>query len=381
MHSPIEKLTAVRTALKAAFVERDEVIDGVLTAIIANEHILLLGPPGTAKSAMVNALAGAIDGGRCFTRLLTKFSTPEELFGPVSLAALKADRFRRQTDGYLPDAHIGFVDECFKGSSSILNTLLTLMQERKFDNDGQRQDCPLLTLVGASNELPDGQELDAFFDRFLVKFWIGYVTNRDRLKTLLASPNGEPNITEKLTVDDIRELRSRAQRMTVPDAVIELIINIKSSLEHKGLIASDRTWRKLVRLAQARAVLDGADCDFDEVDSEHLEVLADSLWREPSQRALVVAEVGKYANPIVAEAQQLLDAVRENFAKFPSKITDDNMAVAARINREVKQIAARGAELMANAPAHKAGRLREAMGEIQKLHGAMIKSVQVVSGT
>jgi len=126
VHSQLQQL---RSDLSARFPERREVIDGALCAVLAGEHILLLGPPGTAKSALVRAIAQAF-GGRYFERLLTKFSTPEELFGPVSLKALEQDRYVRVVTGKLPEAEFVFVDEVFKSSSAILNSLLTAMNER-----------------------------------------------------------------------------------------------------------------------------------------------------------------------------------------------------------------------------------------------------------
>src|SRR3954471_7668808 len=148
MHHRLQQL---RSDLAAHFPERKQVIDGALCAILAGEHVLLLGPPGTAKSALARAVAQAFSG-VYFERLLTKFSTPEELFGAVSLKALEQDRFSRVIAGKLPEANFAFVDEIFKANSAILNSLLTLINERVFHNDGTPILCPLVTLFGASNE-------------------------------------------------------------------------------------------------------------------------------------------------------------------------------------------------------------------------------------
>src|SRR5689334_13999586 len=125
----LQALQQLRSTLTSTFPERESVVDGALAAVLAGEHVLLLGPPGTAKSALVRALAQAF-GGRYFERLVTKFSTPEELFGPISLKALEQDQFTRVTTDKLPEADFAFVDEIFKANSAILNSLLTLLNER-----------------------------------------------------------------------------------------------------------------------------------------------------------------------------------------------------------------------------------------------------------
>src|SRR3954463_808475 len=166
-----EKFLAARQELAAALIERDDEIDLVLTGLIAQEHVLLVGQPGTAKSLLLDAVLGWMHGLK-FTVLLTKFSTPEEVFGPISVAGLKEDRYRRITTGKLPEADGAFGDEIFKASSAILNTLLRILNERVYDNgDGVLAPVPLKVFVGASNEWPHaqegGQELQALFDRFL----------------------------------------------------------------------------------------------------------------------------------------------------------------------------------------------------------------------
>ncbi|OFX19226.1 MAG: hypothetical protein A2V77_05285 [Anaeromyxobacter sp. RBG_16_69_14] len=162
MGTPIQQLQQLRQNLAAQFPERRELIEGTLYALLCSDHILLLGPPGTGKSSLARAVAQTF-GARYFERLLTKFSTPEEIFGPVSLKALENDRYTRIITDKLPEAEICVIDETFKANSAILNTLLTVMNERLFHNDGQPTPCPLVTLFGASNELPEGRELEALF--------------------------------------------------------------------------------------------------------------------------------------------------------------------------------------------------------------------------
>src|SRR5512139_1004970 len=144
--NPRDRLRRLREELTQTFLERAEVIDGALAALLAGQHVLLIGPPGTAKSMLADELCRRLSGAGYFQWLLTKFSTPEELFGAVSLSALERDEYRRVTTAKLPEAHIAFLDEVFKASSSILNAILTLLNERRFHNGREVQSVPLITV-------------------------------------------------------------------------------------------------------------------------------------------------------------------------------------------------------------------------------------------
>ena len=150
-----EKLKKIREELKQMFLERAELIDGALAALLSSHHLLIIGPPGTAKSMLADELCRRIEGASYFQWLLTRFTTPEEIFGAVSLKALEQDDYRRVTSHKLPEAQIAFLDEIFKSNSSILNAILTLINERLFHDGKAITRVPLLTLFGASNELPE----------------------------------------------------------------------------------------------------------------------------------------------------------------------------------------------------------------------------------
>ncbi len=299
---------ALETELNARFPERKDVIRGSLSAMLAGEHVLMLGPPGTAKSALVRAIASAF-GGSYFERLMTKFSTPEELFGPFSLKGLENDRFSRVVAGKLPEAEFAFVDEVFKSNSAILNSLLTLMNERLFHNDGAPTKCPLISLFGASNELPEGKELEALFDRFMVRFDVNYILRPSNLKSMLLAD--EPVSSVRLTVSDLRAEQDRVKQVVVTDATVDALITIAETMRAEGLAVSDRRLKKALRLVQAAAYMDGQT----ETSVEDLVVLVDCLWREPKDRSKVARIIGRIADPASVQVQEVLDAARETAAK------------------------------------------------------------------
>ncbi|RZK44881.1 MAG: AAA family ATPase, partial [Hymenobacter sp.] len=170
----IEKLNAVARHLKATFVGKDDVIDLLIICLVGRENLFLLGPPGTAKSALVRALAQRLQG-QTFEYLLTRFTEPGELFGPFDIRRLREGDLVTNTAGMLPEAHLIFLDELLNANSAILNSLLTVLNERVFRRGRDSRPLPALLLVGASNQLPADEALQALFDRFLVRVHCGYV--------------------------------------------------------------------------------------------------------------------------------------------------------------------------------------------------------------
>src|SRR3954468_4161555 len=162
------RFDAIRRELEQKFLAKEEIIRLMLVAAVAGEHMVLIGPPGTAKSALIRGFSRLIDA-RYFEYLLTRFSEPNELFGPVDIQAFRTGSYRRVVTGMLPEAEIVFLDEAFKANSAILNSLLTLLNERRFNNGSTVVKVPLVSLFAASNEVPSSDNLDAIFDRFLLR--------------------------------------------------------------------------------------------------------------------------------------------------------------------------------------------------------------------
>jgi MoxR-like ATPase len=373
-------LEAVRCELKTRFLERSDIVDGLLAALLCREHVLLLGPPGTAKSALAAALTQAIVPATHFSWLLTKFSTPEEIFGPVSLAALQQDRVARITTGKLPEAHIGFLDEIFKANSAILNSLLSTINERIFHNDGKAIACPLLTMVGASNELPEGEELEALFDRFLVRFWVPYIQNMSAVRSLLTS--APPVAQSVISLDDLAICQAEAERVIVPDPVIDAVLAIKHRTEEQGFRASDRRWKQAIGLLKARAYLEGEDVAAE----DHLDVLADVLWREPKDRPALAAIIGKIGNPLNVRATEIQDAAAEAVRALgngdPKNATAraDWLKEASLVESRLSDMNTELDELIRQNPKRNLSRVKEATRAVQSLKTELTRTVAHVYG-
>lgn len=335
----IARVRSLQAALNSAFVEREAEIQALLVALLAREHCLLLGPPGTAKSALTAAFSSAISPtGRYFERLVTKFSVPEELFGPFSLAGLEADRYERKIDGYLPAADVAFLDEVFKANSAILNSLLTLLNERAFDNGTTRVSCPLTICVGASNELPnnsEGDALDALYDRFVLRRWVEPVKSREGRRTLLQM-RGAPKVAVKLTAAEIASAQATAAHVTMTEAAEEALLDLQDALAREcGIAMSDRRLRKSVKVLQAYAALQGRS----EVQPEDLEILADSLWNKPEERAPIMGQIMLVSNPAKAEAAKVFDAAIEAFqAVNLQSVTLNNIRPVSALLQQLREM-------------------------------------------
>lgn len=303
-------ITQLQAYLNSIFPERKEVIEGVLVTLLAGENGLLIGPPGTAKSALIRVLCGAVENAHYFERLLTKFSTPEELFGPISLSALKQDRFERNVAGKLPEAEIAFVDEVFKANSAILNSMLTVMNERKFHNDGKILKVPLISLWGASNELPEGKELDALFDRFMMRFEVKPLITAANMKKMILAP--EPTAQTFLSAFSLREEMAKASKVEVSPETIDALVDLREVLAAQhSIFISDRRLKKSVGLLKAVAHLGGAQ----ETSPEDLDVLKNCFWREPAEINKIAKEIGKFSDPVQIKVMEILAAAREEYKR------------------------------------------------------------------
>jgi MoxR-like ATPase len=364
------KFADARHAMSAALVERGDEIDLVLTALVCREHPLLVGPPGCAKSMLLDSLMSWM-GGRRFTALLTKYTVPEELFGPVSLSGLKEDRFVRVTSGRLPEADGCFLDEVFKASSAILNTLLRILNERTFDaGDGVAKPVPLRICVAASNEFPNegegGRELNALWDRFLLRKVVRPVATAAGRDRLLWSDIRPPEFAGHVTPDELDEAHDEATSLPWSPDGKEALEAVLRELAREGIRPGDRRQRKSVMAARSYAWLCGAD----EVRPEHLEILQHCLWDDPGEQPLKCAQViAKVANPPGMRVSGLLMECEEVLAGVEPR----DLAKAATATAKLSEIDRKLSALGKDARAEKArAHVKE---QIRRLKLASIEAV------
>ncbi len=258
-----DRLRALAGNLERQFLGKDEIIRLLLIAVVAGEHCVLLGPPGTAKSALIRSLSELMQA-RYFEYLLTRFTEPNEIFGPVDIAAFREGQYRRNTTGMLPEAEVVFLDEVFKSNSAILNALLTLLNERKYTSGGQVLKCPLISVFAASNEVPGDETLNAIFDRFLLRvrsdnldaYHFSDLLQRGIQQEIRQMTGQRPQPV--LAAKELAELgRTFGQRMNFTDAFLSAYKGLVFQIRAEGISLSDRRVVKMLKLFAASAFIDG----------------------------------------------------------------------------------------------------------------------------
>jgi MoxR-like ATPase len=375
---PARALRAVIREASRGLVDREVLVDVIVLAAVAGEHVLVVGPPGTAKSEAARRVARAL-GGSYFEYLLGRFTEPSELFGAVDLAKLREGLVETDTTGMLPEAEIAFLDEVFQGSTAILNTLLGVLNDRVFMRGHTRKRCPLRLCVAATNALPGDASLAAFADRFLVRVFVEAVSDA-MLEELLSAGwrlTRQPEQQEALaSIAILDELAARARAVDL-DAVVPRLAEAVRRLRAGGVRLSDRRVVRAQRLVAAAAALDGRACAstadlwplvyviptpdeqaaardllaqvLETGDSALLQAAADEAARGPVIRARRLAEAADdlLASPPPAEAREawrlraeaLLREVDAGFAE-----ADRPAALAERRQRIVAALGAPGGE-------------------------------------
>jgi len=273
VQNTIKRLNSVKRTLKGLFIGRDQAVDLLVLATVCKEHLLLLGPPGTAKTAIINCYTNLIDAQE-FTYLLTRFTEPSELFGPLDVAAFQQGTYHICTQGMLPEAQIVFLDEVFQGSSAILNSLLTILNERKFYNGSQRQAVPLICLIGASNSVPDDPSLHAFADRFVLRLEVnkvedsqidellqqGWELERERIESekLATANQAVSKVLPSVKLQDILELHGKLMEVNISN-IQPTYGQLVREMRAEGIDFSDRRVVKGLKLIAGATLLRGAE--------------------------------------------------------------------------------------------------------------------------
>ena len=330
---------AVRDALTDAgrgLVDREAMVELVALCAVAGEHLLVIGPPGTAKSEAVRRTARALGGG-CFEYLLGRFTEPSEIFGPVDLRKLREGLVETETAGMLPEAEVAFLDEVFLGSTAILNTLLGLLNERVFRRGHTRMQCPLRVCVGASNALPEDEALAAFADRFLARTFVEPVPD-PRLEDLLAGGASLWRSEEARTASlEALDVLSQAAREADLGPARPHLAHALRTLRAAGIGLSDRRMVKVQRLVSAAAALAGRRTPsvadlwplIYAVPTKEAQALARDVLRDllahSENPALAAAALEASAGPL-ARAQRLVQAGREVLAGRPADADTEALA-------------------------------------------------------
>lgn len=288
--------------------EKETEISLSLLAALAGESIILLGPPGVAKSMVARQLKTAFREAQSFEYLMSRFSTPDEIFGPVSIQKLKtSDTYERAVEGYLPTADVVFLDEIWKAGPAIQNTLLTVINEKIFRNGNREMHLPLKLLVAASNELPaKGEGLEALWDRFVIRIESRPIKLEKNFRAMLLESHadfsgstgilGHADFADnadfsdlKITAEEYAEWAEKICKIGVKEEVLDAIsairkslraVNVDEAAERRNIYVSDRRWKNIVRLLRTSAFMQ----DREEVDICDLLPIYHCLWQEPEER-------------------------------------------------------------------------------------------------
>lgn len=318
LQSAQAKMQQIFVEMNNLFVERDELVKIMLLAITTGTNLLMLGPPGTAKSAITYELCERVENANYFQWMLNKTSDPSEVFGPFSVKAMENDKFLRITTGKLPEAHIAFMDEVFKSNAPTLNALLTIMNEHIFYNDGKPQPVPLISMFGASNEPPEDETLDAMYDRFIFRMNVQYVhdaANKKRMHSnYVDNRAGLLGLVNKttITLTELQTLQQATLSVKVPKDIINKFIRLINDLERQAIHISDRRQNECFKIMQGSAVLAGRNV----VGLDDFKSLIYVLWEKEEHIPIIESAILKMVNPYDDRFKEL----KENFNQVKTDI-------------------------------------------------------------
>ncbi len=319
----IERFKLLLQEMNRGIYEKETEISLSLLAALAGESIILLGPPGVAKSMVARQLKTAFRDAQSFEYLMSRFSTPDEIFGPVSIQKLKtSDTYERAVEGYLPTADVVFLDEIWKAGPAIQNTLLTVINEKIFRNGNREMHLPLKLLVAASNELPaKGEGLEALWDRFVIRIESRPIKLEKNFRAMLLEVKSEErrvNNSNAITAEEYAEWTERIDKIGVKIEVLDAIsairkslraVNVDEAAERRNIYVSDRRWKNIVRLLRTSAFMQ----DREEVDICDLLPIYHCLWQEPEERdAIRCIVIRALFSPFAEKLVEMKNALAED---------------------------------------------------------------------
>ena len=324
----LERFKLLLQEMNRGIYEKNTEISLSLLAALAGESVILLGPPGVAKSMVARQLKTAFRDAQSFEYLMSRFSTPDEIFGPVSIQKLKtSDTYERAVEGYLPTADVVFLDEIWKAGPAIQNTLLTVINEKIFRNGNREMHLPLKLLVAASNELPaKGEGLEALWDRFVIRIESRPIKLEKNFRAmLLEAPTDFSDSTDftdfsdlKITAEEYAEWAEKICKIGVKEEVLDAIsairkslraVNVDEAAERRNVYVSDRRWKNIVRLLRTSAFMQ----DREEVDICDLLPIYHCLWQEPEERdAIRSIVIRALFSPFAEKLVEMKNALAED---------------------------------------------------------------------
>ena len=333
----LERFKLLLQEMNRGIYEKNTEISLSLLAALAGESVILLGPPGVAKSMVARQLKTAFRDARSFEYLMSRFSTPDEIFGPVSIQKLKtSDTYERVVEGYLPTADVVFLDEIWKAGPAIQNTLLTVINEKIFRNGNREMHLPLKLLVAASNELPaKGEGLEALWDRFVIRIESRPIKLEKNFRAMLLESHadfsgstgvlGHADFADnadfsdlKITAEEYAEWAEKICKIGVKEEVLDAIsairkslraVNVDEAAERRNIYVSDRRWKNTVRLLRTSAFMQ----DREEVDICDLLPIYHCLWQEPEERdAIRCIVIRALFSPFAEKLVEMKNALAED---------------------------------------------------------------------